>query len=253
MCGAEKLPTSLANDFQAKFGVLPLEGYGCTELSPAAAANMPDQIVDGFTQVNNRMGTVGPPMPGCAARVSHPETRQLLSLGEEGLLEITGANVMRGYLGKPELTAKVLHDGWYITGDMARMDSDGFITLTGRLSRFAKIGGEMVPLEKIEEELHEAVGAADRLCAVTCVPCESRGERLVVLYLSAQLTQLGLEVRPWSKSLGQRGLPSLWLPAERDFLPVEDLPLLGSGKVDLKQCKAMAIQLINHNGRNGQC
>jgi acyl-[acyl-carrier-protein]-phospholipid O-acyltransferase/long-chain-fatty-acid--[acyl-carrier-protein] ligase len=244
MCGAEKLPPSLAEEFERRFGVLPLEGYGCTELSPACAANMPDQEFAGLTQVHNKVGTVGPPLPGCAARVVHPETRDVLPSGEEGLLEITGANVMQGYLGKPELTAGVLHDGWYVTGDMARVDADGHVTLTGRLSRFAKIGGEMVPLERIEEELHEILGTGERVCAVTCVPDEARGERLVVLYLAEQLTVVGLPVRAWTQQLGGRGLPNLWIPAERDFFSVPELPVLGSGKVNLRGVKELALVLV---------
>jgi acyl-[acyl-carrier-protein]-phospholipid O-acyltransferase/long-chain-fatty-acid--[acyl-carrier-protein] ligase len=243
MCGAEKLPPSLAEDFRARFGVLPLEGYGCTELSPACAANMPDQEFAGITQVHNRIGTVGPPLPGCAGRVIHPETRAPLPLGEEGMLLITGANVMKGYLGKPELTREVILDSWYVTGDMARIDSGGHITLTGRLSRFAKVGGEMVPLEKLEEELHDILGTSERVCAVTCVPCQSRGERLVVLYVAATLSQHGVEVRPWCQKLGGRGLPNLWVPSERDFIAVAELPVLGSGKLNLKAVKDLALEL----------
>jgi acyl-[acyl-carrier-protein]-phospholipid O-acyltransferase/long-chain-fatty-acid--[acyl-carrier-protein] ligase len=243
MCGAEKLPPSLGEDFLRRFGVPALEGYGCTELSPAVAANLPDQPCDGLAQVHNKVGTVGPPLPGCAARVIHPETGEPLPLGEEGLLLITGANVMRGYLGKPDLTRQVIREGWYVTGDMARIDPDGHLTLTGRLSRFAKIGGEMVPLEKIEEELHAALGTGERVCVVTCVPDESRGERLVVLYLAAPLAQLGQQVRPWAQQLSARGLPNLWVPGEREFYAVEALPELGSGKVDLKAVKELALSL----------
>jgi acyl-[acyl-carrier-protein]-phospholipid O-acyltransferase/long-chain-fatty-acid--[acyl-carrier-protein] ligase len=243
MCGAEKLPTSLAEAFQQRFGVLPLEGYGCTELSPAVAANMPDQPFGGLTEVHNKTGTVGPPLPGNAARVVHPETREPLPLGEEGLLLCTGANVMQGYLGKPEWTRELVQKGWYVTGDMARIDADGHVTLTGRLSRFAKIGGEMVPLEKVEEELHEILGTGERVCAVTCVPDDSRGERLVVLYVEAHLVQLGIQLRPWCQQLGGRGLPNLWIPSERDFFSVTELPLLGSGKVNLKQVKELALAL----------
>jgi acyl-[acyl-carrier-protein]-phospholipid O-acyltransferase/long-chain-fatty-acid--[acyl-carrier-protein] ligase len=243
MCGAEKLPPSLAETFEKRFGVLPLEGYGCTELSPASAANMPDQTFNGLTQAHNKIGTVGPPLPGCAARVVHPETREVLRLGEEGLLEMIGANVMQGYLGKPELTAQVIHDGWYVTGDMARVDADGHVTLTGRLSRFAKIGGEMVPLEKIEEELHDILGTGDRVCAVTCVPDEARGERLVVLYIAEHLAQHGIQVRVWCEQLGGRGLPNLWVPGERDFYSVAELPVLGSGKLNLYGVKELALTL----------
>ncbi|HEY7158484.1 MAG TPA: AMP-binding protein, partial [Gemmataceae bacterium] len=239
ICGAEKLPVSLAQDFERKFGILPLEGYGCTELSPVASANLPDEEVEGVRQIANRPGTVGQPIPGVAARVIHPDTRAPLPIGEEGLLLIHGGNVMRGYLGRPEQTRDVLRDGWYVTGDMARLDADGFIALTGRLSRFAKCGGEMVPLEKIEEVLHEILGTSERVCAVTCVPDESRGERLIVLYLR----QDGLEVRPWCQQLSIRGLPNLWIPAERDFFVVAELPLLGSGKLNLQGVKEMAVEL----------
>src|SRR5262249_15981503 len=189
--------------FEQKFGVLPLEGYGCTELSPVASANLPDEVVEGLRHVANRPGTVGQPVPGVAARVVHPETRAPLPVGAEGLLLSHGGNVMQGYLGRPEQTRGVVLDGWYVTGDMARLDADGFLTLTGRLSRFAKCGGEMVPLEKIEELLHEVLGTSERVCVVTCVPDECRGERLVVLYLQ----QDGLEVRPWCQQLSRRGLP----------------------------------------------
>jgi acyl-[acyl-carrier-protein]-phospholipid O-acyltransferase/long-chain-fatty-acid--[acyl-carrier-protein] ligase len=243
MCGAEKLPPSLAEDFQRRFGVPALEGYGCTELSPAVAANLPDQPCDGLAQVHNKVGTVGSPLPGCAARVIHPETQEALPPGEEGLLLVTGANVMRGYLGKPDLTREVIRDGWYVTGDMARIDPDGHVTLTGRLSRFAKIGGEMVPLEKIEEELHDVLGTGERVCVVTCVPDELRGERLVVLYLAGPLRELGQEVRLWCQKLSGRGLPNLWVPGERDFYAVTALPELGSGKVNLKAVKDLAISL----------
>jgi acyl-[acyl-carrier-protein]-phospholipid O-acyltransferase/long-chain-fatty-acid--[acyl-carrier-protein] ligase len=243
MCGAEKLPPSLAEEFLERFGVRPLEGYGCTELAPAAAANMPDVEFNGLVTVHNRQGTVGPPLPGVAARVVHPETHETLPIGEEGMLLVTGANVMKGYLDRPDLTQQAIRDGWYVTGDMARLDADGYVTLTGRLSRFAKVGGEMVPLEKIEEELHDILGTADRVCAVTCVPDESRGERLIVLYVAAHLGPFGLEVRAWCQQLNCRGLPNLWLPSERDFISVPELPVLGSGKINLKGIKEMALTL----------
>ena len=243
MCGAEKLPPALAQDFEKKFGVLPLEGYGCTELSPVAAANLPDKVIAGFRQVCNRPGTVGQPVPGVAARTVDPDTMQTLPVGTEGLLLIHGANVMKGYLGKPEQTAQVVRDGWYVTGDMAKIDDDGFITLTGRLSRFAKVGGEMVPLEKVEEELHGVLGTGERVGAVTCVPDDSRGERLVVLYLEQPLAQLGFDVPKWWQGMGGRGLPNLWVPAQRDFYAVPEMPLLGSGKLDLKRLKDRAAEL----------
>lgn len=239
ICGAEKLPVSLAQEFERKFGVLPMEGYGCTELSPVASTNLPDLEIEGVRHVANKLGTVGQPIPGVAARIVHPETRAPLPIGAEGLVLIYGGNVMEGYLNRPELTREAVQDGWYVTGDMGRLDEDGFLTLTGRLSRFAKCGGEMVPLEKIEEILHEILGTSERVCAVTCVPDEARGERLVVLYLP----QEGLEVRQWCQQLSRRGLPNLWLPAERDFYSVPELPVLGSGKLNLQGVKEMAVAL----------
>src|SRR5205807_5549853 len=133
-----------------------------------------------------------------------------------GLLLIRGPNVMAGYLNRPDLTEKVMIDGEYVTGDMARIDEDGFITLTGRLSRFAKIGGEMVPLEKIEEELHGLLQTTERVLAVASVPDEKRGERLVVLHLA----QLETPIPHLCRGLSERGLPNLWVPGERDFFPV---------------------------------
>ncbi len=239
VCGAEKLPQSLAQDFRGRFGVLPLEGYGCTELSPVVSANLPDVESDGFLRVHNKPGTIGRPLAGVAVRVVNPDSYEPLPVGAEGLLLAYGANVMKGYLHRPEQTAAVVRDGWYVTGDMARLDDDGFVTLTGRLTRFAKCGGEMVPLEKVEEELHDVLGTSERVCAVTCVPDESRGERVVVLYVAEN----GLDVRAWCKGLGSRGLPNLWVPAERDFFRVGELPVLGSGKLNLKRVKEMALEL----------
>lgn len=238
MCGAEKLPMPLAEEFAKKFGVRPMEGYGCTELSPAAVINMPDVRIGNFTLVRNNPGTIGQPLPGCAGKIVDPETAQPLPFGAEGLLLMTGPNVMKGYLHRPDLTEQVILDGWYVTGDMGRLDENGYITLTGRLARFAKVGGEMVPLERIEEELHDILQTTERVCAVTCVPDEARGERLVVLYLAESV-----EMRPWGPELGSRGLPNLWIPSDRDFYPVSELPILGSGKLNLKRVKEMALDL----------
>ncbi|MGL4555022.1 MAG: AMP-binding protein, partial [Gemmataceae bacterium] len=243
ICGAEKMPPSLAVEFHERFGLLPLEGYGCTELSPVVSTNMADQPCGGVAQVYNRVGTVGAPFPGVAARVAVPETLAPLPAGAEGVLLITGANVMAGYLGQPETTACVVRGGWYVTGDMARIDAEGHVTITGRLSRFAKIGGEMVPLEKVEEALHEVLGSAERVCAVACVPDESRGERVVVLYVEAALLEWKKGVRPWLEALGGAGLPNLWTPSERDFHAVTELPVLGTGKLNLQGVKELALTL----------
>jgi acyl-[acyl-carrier-protein]-phospholipid O-acyltransferase/long-chain-fatty-acid--[acyl-carrier-protein] ligase len=240
MCGAEKLPVSLAKEFKDKFGVQPLEGYGCTELSPAAAANVPDWQQGSMRQVGNKPGTIGLPLPGVAARIVARQTFQPLPANQEGLLIIYGANVMKGYLGRDDLTRGKIIDGWYITGDVGFMDDDGFITLTGREERFAKVGGEMVPLEKVEEEIHAVLNTSERMAAVTAIPDERKGERLVVLHLPLN----GTSVQQIWQGLNERGLPNLYVPGQRDFVEVSELPVLGSGKLDLKKCRDKAAELL---------
>jgi acyl-[acyl-carrier-protein]-phospholipid O-acyltransferase/long-chain-fatty-acid--[acyl-carrier-protein] ligase len=239
VCGAEKLPLTLAEEFKTRFGVQPLEGYGCTEMSPVVSANVPDWERDGVRQVGNKPGTIGQPLPGVAARIVDPETFEPLPPGQEGLLLVYGANVMAGYLGRPELTKEVIRDGWYVTGDIARYDEDGFLTITDRLSRFSKIGGEMVPHQKIEDELHQIARTTERTFVVTGVPDAGKGERLVVLHVPLVN---GLDARGLWQQLCGKGLPNLWVPRERDFFQIPELPVLGSGKVDLKRVKELALE-----------
>jgi acyl-[acyl-carrier-protein]-phospholipid O-acyltransferase/long-chain-fatty-acid--[acyl-carrier-protein] ligase len=238
MCGAEKLPPGLADEFKQKFGVHPLEGYGCTELSPVAAANVPDWKDSADRQVGHKPGTIGQPVPGVAARIVDPDTCAPLPPGREGLLLIYGGNVMHGYLGRPDATREAMHEGWYKTGDIARLDSDGFIIITDRLARFSKIGGEMVPHQKVEDELQSILATTERACVVTSVPDEKRGERLVVLHTPLN----GVDPHQAWQRLNARGLPNLWVPAERDFFEVAELPVLGTGKLDLKRIKEIAAE-----------
>jgi acyl-[acyl-carrier-protein]-phospholipid O-acyltransferase/long-chain-fatty-acid--[acyl-carrier-protein] ligase len=239
VCGAEKLPQSLAKEFRDKFGVQPLEGYGCTELSPVASVNVPDWERGNQRQAGNKPGTIGQPIPGVAARVVDRATFEPLPAGKEGLLLIYGANVMKGYLGRDDLTQKKIRDGWYVTGDLAVIDDDGFIRITGREERFAKVGGEMVPLEKVEEELNEVLDSQEKLVAVTAVPDPKKGERLIVLHLPLP----GTTPPELAKKLGERGLPNIYIPSPRDFIQVPELPILGSGKLDLKRVKEKALEL----------
>lgn len=237
VCGAEKMPPTLAQEFKQKFGVEPYEGYGCTELSPVAAVNVPDFQDGNSRQPGNKPGTIGLPIPGVAARIVHRETLQDLPQGQEGLLLMYGANVMKGYLGRDDLTQKKIVDGgWYITGDLAFLDAEGFITITGREERFAKVGGEMVPLEKVEDELHLILKTNDKVFAVTALPDAKKGERIIVLHLALTDTT----PRDVWKQLNERGLPNIYVPSQRDFYQVAELPILGSGKLDLKKCKQMA-------------
>jgi acyl-[acyl-carrier-protein]-phospholipid O-acyltransferase/long-chain-fatty-acid--[acyl-carrier-protein] ligase len=236
--GAEKLPDRLALAFEDRFGIRPLEGYGATECSPVIAVNTRDFRAPGFRQVGAKRGHIGHPLPGISVRIVDPETRERLPVGAAGLLLVRGPNVMKGYLGKPEKTAEVLQDGWYVTGDIAAEDEDGFLTITDRLSRFSKIGGEMVPHIKIEEKLQELAGATEQRFVVTGVPDGKKGERLVVLH-----TIPPDELKPLLDRMPETGLPNLWTPRANQFFHVEELPHLGSGKLDLRRVHEMAVDL----------
>lgn len=247
--GAEKMPVDLAHEFESKFGCLPIEGYGTTELSPVVAANIPASRAiseqDGY-----RLGTIGRTLPGIAAKVVHQDTREDLGLNVDGLLLIKGPNVMQGYLNRDDLTAEAITDGWYNTGDIAQIDEEGFISITGRQSRFSKIGGEMVPHVRIEELLIQIVappsdaanngeadedGVADLPLAVTSVSDPKKGERLIVIH-----KHFDKPVDDVLTELAGKGIPNLWIPSADCFLKTEDIPLLGTGKLDLKGIKTLA-------------
>jgi acyl-[acyl-carrier-protein]-phospholipid O-acyltransferase/long-chain-fatty-acid--[acyl-carrier-protein] ligase len=146
---------------------------------------------------------------------------------------------MKGYLHKPEMTAEVIRDGWYATGDIAKLDEDGFITITDRVSRFSKIAGEMVPHAKVEDLLHELLNTEDRVCAVVGVPDLRKGERLVVIH-----TALSVPVENLWEEMKGSGLPPIWLPAKHNFFEVPELPILGTGKIDLKGIKKIATEKV---------
>ncbi|MFM7108255.1 MAG: AMP-binding protein [Planctomycetaceae bacterium] len=234
---AEKLPKEVCDAFEQRFGVRPSEAYGATELSPLVAANVPPARHVPGRPVDAREGTVGQPILGSRAKVTDREGVRDLPVGEEGLLWIAGPNVMQGYLDRPDLTAKVVKNGWYCTGDIARLDHEGFITITGRESRFSKIGGEMVPHLSVEEAVNAELGAADGelVAVVTAVPDAAKGERLVVFHLPTTH-----DPRDVVKRLGQRGLPNLWVPSADSFAEIPEMPLLGSGKLDLRHLAEMA-------------
>jgi acyl-[acyl-carrier-protein]-phospholipid O-acyltransferase / long-chain-fatty-acid--[acyl-carrier-protein] ligase len=260
MTAAEKLPDRLAAAFETQFGIRPMEGYGCTECAPTVAVNTPDFRAAGFHQVGVKRGTIGHPLPGVCVRIvdaEDPWNGKPLPLGQAGLLLVRGPNVMRGYLGKPEQTAEVLVDlasnaqpstlnpqlKWYCTGDVAALDEDGFLQITDRLNRFSKIGGEMVPHIKIEEKLHEFAGATEQTFVVTGVADERKGERLVVLHKLAEN-----ELPACLEKMAACDLPNLWKPKADSFFRVEQFPLLGTGKLDLRKVKDMAQQLSTTDG-----
>ncbi len=236
--GAEKLPVRVREAFESKFGITPLEGYGTTECAPGVSFNVVDFRAPGFYQVGTKHGTVGHPIPGVSVKIIDPDTGEELPQGEAGLLHVKGPNIMQGYIGMPEKTAEVLHDGWYNTGDIAFLDEDGFITITDRLARFSKIAGEMVPHTKVEEELHRLLGLTEQAMAVTGVPDSGKGERLVVLH-----TLSNGDVERLVAKMDQSTLPKLWLPKYNSFYYIPEIPILGTGKMDIKQVKKIAREL----------
>jgi acyl-[acyl-carrier-protein]-phospholipid O-acyltransferase/long-chain-fatty-acid--[acyl-carrier-protein] ligase len=250
MTGAEKLSERLSAAFEERFGLRPLEGYGCTECAPAVAVNTYDFRSAGFRQIGSKRGKVGHPLPGVSVRIVDPQTLEPVPFGEPGLMLVRGPNVMQGYLGKPEKTAEVLIDKpgnvpssgsgkWYVTGDIAAVDEDGFLQITDRLSRFSKIGGEMVPHIRVEEKLHEFAGVTEQSFVVTGVPDEKKGEKLIVLHKLADGA-----LQPCLEKFAQSDLPNLWKPKAEQFFRVETFPMLGTGKLDLRRVKELADQFV---------
>ncbi len=244
--GAEKMPSDLFEAFEKRFGVRPVEGYGATELSPLVSVNIPPSRSSAMYQLDRIEGSVGRPLPGIAARVISTDDGHEMRAGEDGMLLVTGPNVMQGYANQDELTKKAVNDGWYITGDIANVDDQGFLHITGRLSRFSKIGGEMVPHVRIEEELLRLVGednddGSPEIC-VTSVPDERKGERLIVLHKA-----LSKSVDELRAGLSAAGLPNLFIPQPDSFILVDSVPMLGTGKLDLKAAKDLAAQLCREN------
>jgi acyl-[acyl-carrier-protein]-phospholipid O-acyltransferase / long-chain-fatty-acid--[acyl-carrier-protein] ligase len=238
--GAEKMPIELAAEFEKKFGVRPVEGYGTTELSPLVSVNIPGSRRRDEFQIDCKEGTVGRPIPNVVARVTDLDTGETLGVDQPGMLWIKGPNVMKGYLNHPEKTAEIVVDGWYNTGDVAIIDSDGFIKLTGRMSRFSKIGGEMVPHVAIEDELMRILGGEGeglQNVAVTSVPDSRKGERLIVFYSDINKT-----VDELRSGLSNAGFPNLFIPSPDSFIQVETIPILGTGKLDLKGLKDLALE-----------
>ena len=245
VAGAEKLPIELCDQFEKKFGLRPVEGYGATELSPLVSVNVPPERSVGSSTVDIKEGTVGRPIPGVSAKVVEMDTGEPLEVNQPGMLWIKGPNVMKGYLNRPDITAEVIPQGWYITGDVAVIDEDGFIQITGRESRFSKIGGEMVPHIRIEDAIR-CILAKDNdeviPAAVTAIPDQRKGERLIVIHREIDKTPDEI-----CRMLAGQGLPNIFIPSPDSFYEVTDLPTLGSGKLDLKRIKQIACEAFGAN------
>jgi acyl-[acyl-carrier-protein]-phospholipid O-acyltransferase/long-chain-fatty-acid--[acyl-carrier-protein] ligase len=240
--GAEKLPEELFRAFLATFHIEILQGYGLTETTPATNLNQPHPPIvtsTGEPQLGKKIGAVGRLMPGMTARVIDPETGRELGLNETGIVLFRGANVFEGYLDDADKTRAAFRDGWFVTGDLGRFDDDGFLFIEGRLSRFSKIGGEMVPHGTVEQKLVELFDldqTAGYAVVVMGVPDASKGEALVLL------TTLELDADTVRERLLGAGLPGLWVP--KIIRRVEKIPVLGTGKLDLKGCRDLALEPV---------
>lgn len=234
--GAEKTPPGFDSRWESHFGSTYLEGYGLTETSPVVSVNLP--------AFNNhppqkKVGSVGQLMEGMKARVVDPATGEVLGLNKQGILDLKGANVFSGYLNNREATDSAFCDGWFRTGDLARIDPDGYIFIEGRISRFSKLGGEMVPHGKLEQVIAECFHLEDAespLVAVTGVSDDVKGEALVVL------TAVEIHAGDLRERLMKAGIPNLWIP--KIIHRVDAIPSLASGKLDLKSLNDLAERKV---------
>ena len=233
IAGAEKTPEGFAEKWEKEADCVYLEGYGLTETSPVLCVNLPGQKEN--TPLR-KIGTVGKLLPGLMARVVDPDSGAVLSPSQRGILHFRGPNVFEGYLGEPEKTDEVLQDdGWFVTGDLGSFDEDGFLRIEGRLSRFSKVGGEMVPHGRVEEVVAEVLGLEEGdepAVAVAGRPDSSKGEALVLL------ATVDIEPNELSKLLAEKGLANLWIP--KIILRVDEIPMLPTGKLDLKAIASLA-------------
>ncbi len=238
IAGAERMQPEIAASFKEKFNIDIYEGYGATETTPVASVNLQDKlsIDDWKTQICNKKGSVGMPLPGTSCKVVDPSTREELPTGEAGMILIGGAQVMQGYLNNPEKTAEVIHQTddvrWYITGDKGYIDEDGFLFIIDRYSRFAKIGGEMVGLSYLENMIKEIVNDEELQLVAVNLPDAKKGERIIIL------SETELDPVALKEKLLALGVSPLAIPAA--YKKIEAVPMLGSGKTNFSAAKVMA-------------
>jgi acyl-[acyl-carrier-protein]-phospholipid O-acyltransferase/long-chain-fatty-acid--[acyl-carrier-protein] ligase len=237
--GAEKLPHDVREEFYKKFDLEIYEGYGATETSPAASSNIPDVHLEGLRhiQVGHKQGTIGMPLVGTIIMIVDPTTFEELDTGEEGMIIVGGVSVMKGYLKNEAKTSEVIKEKegirWYVTGDKGYIDEDGFVTIVDRYSRFAKIGGEMVSLGAVEEQVKKTLPKSIDIAA-TALPDSKKGERVVLLYKSDEAIDI-------KKRLIEANMNPLFIPS--DYFQVEEIPILGTGKQDFKGIKSLAKEM----------
>ncbi len=239
IAGAERLNPDTRDAFTLKFNKQLLEGYGTTETSPVAAVNIPDELDTNYwkPQLGNKLGTVGMPLPGTSFRIVDPDTMEELATGEDGLILIGGPQVMKGYLHQQDKTDEVIvemdNHRWYKSGDKGHLDSDGFLTIVDRYSRFAKLGGEMVSLSAVEEKIRMALGEPDLELVAVNLPDDKKGEK-VTLLIANEMSSRDLKKKLIDADMNPLMIPSI-------FINVNAVPKLGSGKTDFATSKKVAL------------
>jgi acyl-[acyl-carrier-protein]-phospholipid O-acyltransferase/long-chain-fatty-acid--[acyl-carrier-protein] ligase len=242
ICGAEKFPVDLMNAWEEKYGIRPTEGFGATELSPVMASNVPECRVSDKFHLYRKDGSIGRTLCNVVVKAIDLETGEDLPPNGIGMIVAKGPTLMKGYYRQPEKTAEVVKDGWYATGDVGKIDEDGFIFITGREARISKIGGEMIPHILIEEEILKILSEGkdsesnEPPIAVTALPHMTRGEQIIVLYRDPSVNPEKIMER-----MRAAGLPLIWIPRLDGFIKVDSIPVLGTGKLDLAAVKRMAL------------
>lgn len=245
VAGAEKLREDVRIDFEKKFKKEILEGYGTTETSPVAACNLPDVIsLDGEVQYGHKRGSVGMAIPGTTIKIVDPNNYKELEANEEGMIVISGIQVMKGYLNDEDKTSQVIkkigNKKYYITGDKGRVDEHGFLTIVDRYSRFAKLGGEMVSLGAIEEKISKLLSFGEDSevdFIATSFSDEKKGEKIVLLISNIDDDSL-INLKNDIKSSFDN---KLMIPSVIKI--VEEIPKLGSGKKDFSKAKKLALSI----------
>lgn len=230
VAGADKVPEVLRKGYREKHHIEVLEGYGATETSPVISVNVPGE---------NKPGSIGKPLENLQVKIANIGTGEELAPAREGKILVKGDLVMKGYFDDIEETSLRIKDGWYDTGDMGLIDEDGYLWHKGRLKRFVKIGGEMVSLVKVESELNSLVPDDVDLCVVE-VPDSIKGAKIV-----AAITK-SIDEKKVLKKLKEK-LPPIAMPKE--FVEVEELPKMGSGKIDFRTATEIVREAINRNNK----
>lgn len=228
--GGEKVNIDLIDSWEKIFNSEMVAGYGLTEASPVVSLNFPQNKKSKI--INNKRGSVGRVLPGISIKFIGPETGKPMPLGETGILCMRGPNIFGGYLDDGELTNKVIRDGWLVTGDLARLDPDGFLYIEGRISRFSKIGGEMVPHVGLEEAISRVLSLTHENgpeIAIMSKTDKKKGESLILL------SEIEIDMPFLREKLLQAGISALWIP--KAYILVDDIPSLATGKLDLGACK----------------